>query len=122
MDQFGRFNFKIQDWLRHFSLLPFDFEFPDDRSLDFPTFIERIAFKVQSLELQNIVLDRATSNESEEDDLPSAIRRSTTLVIFLILFFFLLSNKKFYDSKKNNSEALFSCCGIICLIRTRKSH
>jgi hypothetical protein len=70
MDQFGRYNFKIQDWLRYLSFLPSDFDTSDDRSLDFPIFIERIAFKVQSLERQNVVLERISSTEPEEGDLP----------------------------------------------------
>jgi hypothetical protein len=108
MDQFYRYSFRIQDWLRHLSYLPFDFEFSVDQSLNFPTFIDRIAIKVRSLELHKAVLERAISNESEEDDFSSIIRRSTTFVIFLILFSFIYFNKYFYDSKKTSLSQMLN--------------
>jgi hypothetical protein len=69
MVQFGRFNFKLQNWLKHLSFLSTEFDFSDDRWLNFAALIERIASKVRSLERQNLVLDRAISVEPEEDDL-----------------------------------------------------
>jgi hypothetical protein len=69
MDQFGRFNFRINDWLRHLSFLPEDIDFPDDRPVNLETFISTIAMKVRSLELCNSVAGEAISFQPEEDDL-----------------------------------------------------
>jgi hypothetical protein len=69
MDQFGRFNFRINDWLRHLSFLPDDIDFSDDRPINLETFISPIAMKVRSLELCNSAAGEAISFQPEEDDL-----------------------------------------------------
>jgi hypothetical protein len=69
MDQFGRFNFRINDWLRHLSFLPDNIDSPDDRPINVGTFFNTIAMKVRSLELCNSAAGEAISFQPEEDDL-----------------------------------------------------